>query len=36
MHKSIFGRAYCKGLLKRIIRKFIFSFYEFYANFYEF
>jgi hypothetical protein len=36
MHKSIFGQAYCKSLLKRIIRKFNLSFYEFYANFCEF
>jgi hypothetical protein len=36
MHKNGFGQAYCKDLLKMILRKFISYFYVFYFLFYEF
>jgi hypothetical protein len=36
MHNYGFGQAYYKDLLKRIRRKFILYFFEFYKNLHEF
>jgi hypothetical protein len=36
MHKMEFGQAYCKDLLKRILKKFISYFSEFYFVFFKF
>jgi hypothetical protein len=36
MHKIEFDQAYCKDLPKRILKKFILHFYEFYSILYEF
>jgi hypothetical protein len=33
MHKKEFGQAYYKDLLKRVLRKLIFAFSEFYSIF---
>jgi hypothetical protein len=36
IHTYRFGQVYCKFLLKRILRKFILHFFEFYIIYYEF
>jgi hypothetical protein len=36
MHKMEFGQAYCQALVKIILNKCIFYFYDIYSIFYEF